>query len=105
MKHAYLIIAHNDFEILKKLVSLLDNEHNDIYIHFDAKVATFAVIATPIAVKVHNAFFILNFIFTIIPFYTKGTKLKSEKNCSDCHFAASGAAGVLRKQSGGLFLT
>lgn len=46
MKHAYLIIAHNEFEILKKLVSLLDNEHNDIYIHFDAKVATLPTIET-----------------------------------------------------------
>ncbi|MBR5512199.1 MAG: glycosyl transferase [Bacteroidaceae bacterium] len=46
MKHAYLIIAHNEFEILKKLVSLLDNEHNDIYIHFDAKVATLPIIET-----------------------------------------------------------
>ena len=36
-KHAYLIIAHNEFEILKLLVCALDDIRNDIYIHFDAK--------------------------------------------------------------------
>lgn len=37
MKHAYLIIAHNELELLKNLISILDDECNDIYIHFDAK--------------------------------------------------------------------
>ena len=37
MKHAYLIIAHNGFEILKRLIQALDDERNDIYIHFDRK--------------------------------------------------------------------
>ncbi|UVV53809.1 hypothetical protein NXY15_04150 [Bacteroides thetaiotaomicron] len=37
MKHAYLIIAHNEFEILKRLIQALDDERNDIYIHFDRK--------------------------------------------------------------------
>lgn len=30
-KHAYLIIAHTDWSLLKTLVSLLDYELNDIY--------------------------------------------------------------------------
>lgn len=37
-KHAYLIIVHNEFEILKILLSMLDDERNDIYLHFDKKV-------------------------------------------------------------------
>lgn len=37
-KHAYLIIAHNEFTLLKILLSMLDYEKNDIYIHIDAKV-------------------------------------------------------------------
>lgn len=37
MKHAYLIIAHNEFELLKNLISVLDDNRNDIYIHYDAK--------------------------------------------------------------------
>jgi hypothetical protein len=37
MKHAYLILAHNNLELLKKLLILLDDSRNDIYIHFDAK--------------------------------------------------------------------
>ena len=38
MRHAYLIITHNEFEVLQRLVSALDDERNDIYIHFDKKV-------------------------------------------------------------------
>lgn len=37
MKHAYLILAHNEPELLQLLVSRLDDERNDIYIHFDRK--------------------------------------------------------------------
>lgn len=40
-KHAYLIIAHNNFYILEKLLRLLDDERNDIYIHIDKKVREF----------------------------------------------------------------
>lgn len=38
MKHAFLILAHNEWEILKLLVRCLDDERNDIYVHFDRKV-------------------------------------------------------------------
>ena len=38
MKHAFLIMAHNQFLSLKELVSVLDDVQNDIYIHFDKKV-------------------------------------------------------------------
>lgn len=37
MKHAYLMLAHNNFYTLKVLLKLLDNENNDIYIHIDKK--------------------------------------------------------------------
>lgn len=37
-RYAYLIIAHNEFEILSLLVSMLDDERNDIYVHIDRKV-------------------------------------------------------------------
>lgn len=37
MKHAYLILAHNQVNHLQKLVSALDDTRNDIYIHWDAK--------------------------------------------------------------------
>ncbi|ALV21388.1 MAG: beta-1,6-N-acetylglucosaminyltransferase [Carnobacterium sp.] len=40
-KHAYLIIAHNQFATLEKLIELLDDERNDIYIHIDKKVSHF----------------------------------------------------------------
>lgn len=41
MKHAYLIIAHNQFELLKTLVRMLDNKNNDIYIHVDKRAVDF----------------------------------------------------------------
>ena len=36
--HAYLIMAHNEFDLLEKLIRLLDDKDADIYIHIDAKV-------------------------------------------------------------------
>lgn len=36
-KHAYLIIAHKQPELLKKLIKLLDNERHDFFIHIDKK--------------------------------------------------------------------
>ena len=31
-KHAILIIAHNEFDILEKTIRLLDDKDNDIYL-------------------------------------------------------------------------
>ena len=39
--NAYLIFAHNQFELLEKLILSLDDVRNDIYIHIDAKVKDF----------------------------------------------------------------
>ena len=44
MRHAWLIIAHNEFEVLQHLVSLLDSSESDFYIHFDKKVSELPVI-------------------------------------------------------------
>lgn len=38
MTHAWLIIAHNEFGILQRLVSALDAPESDIFIHIDKKV-------------------------------------------------------------------
>lgn len=37
MKHAFLILAHNEYDVLRLLVSLLDNVQNDIFIMIDKK--------------------------------------------------------------------
>lgn len=37
-KHAYLILAHNNFGVLEKLIKMLDYKHNDLYVHIDKKV-------------------------------------------------------------------
>lgn len=36
-KHAYLIMAHHQFEILMIFLRLMDHERNDFYIHIDIK--------------------------------------------------------------------
>jgi hypothetical protein len=36
-KHAYLITAHDNLYILERLIELLDDERNDLYIHLDIK--------------------------------------------------------------------
>lgn len=41
MRHAYLIIAHSNWWQLKQLLMLLDDEHNDIYVHIDKKSTDF----------------------------------------------------------------
>ena len=46
MKHAYLIMAHNQFLSLKELVATLDDERNDIFIHFDKKVKVVPSLST-----------------------------------------------------------
>ena len=40
-RHAYLIVAHNQFELLQNLVMALDSPAHDIYLHIDAKVKDF----------------------------------------------------------------
>ena len=46
MRHAYLIMAHNEFGILQRLVRMLDDADNDIYVHFDRKVKRLPGIGT-----------------------------------------------------------
>ena len=46
MKHAYLILAHNEPELLSLLVERLDDLRNDIYIHFDRKLSVLPNIKT-----------------------------------------------------------
>lgn len=41
MQHAFLIIAHSNWEQLKALIQLLDTENHDIYIHIDKKSKNF----------------------------------------------------------------
>ena len=40
-KHSFLIIAHNNFDVLEKLLRLLDDFRNDIFVHVDSKVDNF----------------------------------------------------------------
>lgn len=54
MKHAYLILAHNEPTLLSRLVDRLDDVRNDIYIHFDRKLAELPQLKTQ-----HAALFIL----------------------------------------------
>ncbi len=44
MKHAYLILAHNEFGLLQTLITCLDDARNDIYVHIDKKVKDLPVL-------------------------------------------------------------
>lgn len=37
MKHAFLIIAHNDFPVLHTLLNMLDDTGNDLFVHIDLR--------------------------------------------------------------------
>ena len=56
--HAYLIMAHNDFYILEKLLKLIDDDRNDIYLHIDKKVKNFDFNYYKNIVKKSNIFFV-----------------------------------------------
>ncbi len=46
-RHAYLIMAHNEWGLLNVLLSLLDDERNDIYLHIDKKVKAWPQLYQP----------------------------------------------------------
>lgn len=56
-KHAYLIMAHTQPELLKALLRLLDDERNDIYLHIDKKAEYFP--AEELKREVQNARLVL----------------------------------------------
>lgn len=39
--HAVMIIAHNQFDLLEKLIFALDDRRNDIFVHIDSKIENF----------------------------------------------------------------
>lgn len=47
-KHAYLITAHNNWDILGKQIRLLDDERNDIYLMIDRKTKDFSPERLPV---------------------------------------------------------
>lgn len=56
-KHAYLIMAHTQPELLMALLRLLDDARNDIYIHIDKKAAGFDEAAIAGVLKQSDCFF------------------------------------------------
>ena len=40
-KHAYLVMVHNNYKVLEKMLLLLDAPYNEFYIHVDKKVKNF----------------------------------------------------------------
>ena len=37
MKHAYLVIAHGEYLVLEALLSMLDDDRNDVFLHVDKR--------------------------------------------------------------------
>lgn len=48
-RHAYLILAHHEFDVLAYLIHALDDIRNDIYIHFDQKISRLPELSTQYA--------------------------------------------------------
>lgn len=59
-KHAYLIIAHNQPELLKILLKSLDYSDNDIYVHLDKKMGNISLDPYYEAVKYSGLYFLSN---------------------------------------------
>ena len=58
MKHAYLIIAHNQSVVLDTLLDLRDDARNDIFLHVDARAESLYVHATARQMK-HAGYHVL----------------------------------------------
>ena len=56
-KHAYLIMAHTQPELLKKLLHMLDDERNDIYLHIDSKAKDYPIEKTAAVLKKSKCIF------------------------------------------------
>ena len=56
-KHAYLIIAHTQPELLKILIKMLDDERNDIYLHIDSKAKDYPLEEVAAVLKKSNCTF------------------------------------------------
>ena len=57
-KQAILIMYHNDYYILERLLKQIDNKNIDIYLHVDKKVTDFDFTYTKNLVKKSNIFFV-----------------------------------------------
>lgn len=57
-KHAFLIIAHNQFNLLKILLKQIDNEKNDIYLLIDKKANFYDTESIKKSIKSSNLFII-----------------------------------------------
>jgi len=49
MKHAFLIIAHNNFKVLQQIIDLLDSDSCTFFIHFDKKVDSPPVVTSKVS--------------------------------------------------------
>lgn len=93
-RHAFLIIAHNQFYILEKLIELLDFELNDIFIHVDKKVKDFDFAYYQSLVKKSNVFYVdrvdvrwgdISVINAELNLFKKAYEYANERNYSFFH--------------------
>ena len=62
-KQAFLIMYHNDYYILERLLKQIDSENFDIYLHVDKKVKNFDFEYTKKILKKSKIYFILLFYY------------------------------------------
>lgn len=86
-KHAYLIMAHTDYNCLLSLVLRLDNEKNDIFIHIDKKWKNFNRDEIENSIKKSSLFFIKSKAIS----WGGASQIRCELNlleaaCTNCHY-------------------
>ena len=62
MKQAFLVMCHGNFDILMITMKILDNWHNDFFIHIDKKTPNISIIQEQLqkCVKKSNVYFVKN---------------------------------------------
>lgn len=86
-KHAYLIMAHNNFRILEKLLVLLDDERNDIYLHVDKTAGEFPKDVLKNSVKKASLIFVPRILVNWGGYSQIQAELLLLKESTKCHHA------------------
>lgn len=97
MRHAYLIIAHTNWQQLKMLISLLDAKENDIYIHIDKRAKEFNIedfrgIEKLSKVKFYREYKVFwgSYSLVEVEIFLMEQACKCENNCYDYYHIISG---------------
>ena len=104
MRHAYLLIVHENSNVLKRLLESIDNVNNDIYIHVDRKSRDFPFESVKKYVNISKVIFIPRMKvyqggYSQIKVELELLKFAIKNSSYDYYHLLSGADMVLKPQS------